>query len=112
MHPAAQFRPFLRRALSPDVPVRPDCIAAKWPSGVNLAFMPIVRGLPSKEGTQYWAGEGSWLPDEGSTKSLFSTCYYWTSLSAGRIAGLDKWILLYQLQALQTSSKRHITFLS
>ncbi len=84
--------------MSDGAELRPRCIDPKGPSGVNLAFIPIVPGAgPSKQGARYYAGNRSWLPDESAGRSLFTTCYYWTSLSAGRILGTGKWILLYQL---------------
>lgn len=85
-------------AASPGLPERQDCIGRLGSAGVNLGFIPIIPGRgPTKEGARFYASDRSWLPDEQSGKSLFSTCYYWTSLSAGRIPGTGKWILLYQL---------------
>jgi hypothetical protein len=83
----------------PDTPVRPSCIDPRGPAAVNLAFMPIdPRRGPVREGTQYYRGGANpWSPNERDAKSLFTTCYYWTSLSAGRIPRIGKWILLYQL---------------
>ncbi|NGZ07842.1 MAG: hypothetical protein CV088_00420 [Nitrospira sp. LK70] len=85
-------------AMSPGAELRLGCIDPKGPSGVNLAFVPLVPGSgPSKTGLRYYAGNQSWVTDESAGRSLFTTCYYWTSLSAGRIPGTGKWILLYQL---------------
>jgi hypothetical protein len=95
-------------AMSHDAELPPGCIDAKGPSGVNLAFIPIIPGAgPSKQGARYYAGNRSWLPDESSGQSLFTTCYYWTSLSAGRIPGTCKWILLYQLSGPREVMNAH-----
>jgi hypothetical protein len=93
---------------SPGVPLRQGCVGPSSPAGVNLAFMPIVPGRgPSKEGTRYYGGDRSWVSDEQSGKTLFTTCYYWSSLSAGRIPGTGKWILLYQLSGPADVTNAH-----
>jgi hypothetical protein len=101
-------------AMSAGAPQRPACIEPKSPSGVNLAVMPILPGQgPSKTGLRFYAGGGiggeplRWATSEGEARSLFTTCYYWTSLSVGRIPGTGKWILLYQLAGPREVTNAH-----
>lgn len=89
-------------AASPDTPPRNGCIhPSGGVHGVHLAFIPLVKGVgPVKEGARFYMGGGpqpEWHADEAMSKALFATCYYWTSLSAGRIPGSGKWIVLSQL---------------
>jgi len=78
---------------------RAGCLGKTSPAAINLAFMPLLPGVgPVKERTLYYANAG-WTADESAATSLVPTCYYWTSISAGRIPGIGKWILLYQLSA-------------
>ncbi len=101
-------------AISGGTPERPACIEPRSPSGVNLAVMPVVPGQgPSNAGMRYYAGGGTggqpvrWATSEREARSLFATCYYWTSLSAGRIPGTGKWILLYQLAGPREVANAH-----
>jgi hypothetical protein len=77
----------------------PDCIEPSGGHhGIQLAFMPIIPNKgPRMDGMQFYAGNLSWSPDESDARTLIRTCYYWTSVSAGRLPGTGKWILLYQL---------------
>jgi len=95
--------------MQPNTPVRPGCIDPRGPSGVQLAFMPIhPEQGPTKSGTLYYAGGPQrWTTNEAAAKTLFTTCYYWTSVSAGRIPGAGKWILLYQLSGPAEVSSAH-----
>ncbi len=84
------------------------------PFGVHLAFMPLHAGqMPLKEEILFYTGqfEGSWSLVESDALTLFETCYFWTSLSAGRIGFDGPWIILYQLSGpaeVEASHKKPI----
>jgi hypothetical protein len=84
--------------MSPGTQVRPDCLTngPTSPSGIQLAFLPLSAQGPAADRMLYYAAGIGWQRDRPAT-TLFTTCYYWTSISAGRLPGTNKWILLYQL---------------
>jgi hypothetical protein len=96
------------RARREGPPLRDDCIATdEGRHGIQLAFMPLLaKGGISTAGIQFYRGDGAWSPVEADSRTLVRTCYGWTSVSAGRIPGADKWILLYQLTYGDTEEAR------
>jgi hypothetical protein len=92
------------------VPERTGCIEPKSPTGVQLAIMPLMSGRgPMESGMRYYTGgtPPTWSAAQTDAHSLFSTCYFWTALSAGRIPGTGKWILLYQLAGPRSVAGAH-----
>jgi len=68
------------------------------PFGVHLAWLPLTPGRdPDLQSIRYYTGAGpkQWSPREGDAVPLFATQFGWASLSVGRIAGANLWIMLY-----------------
>jgi len=71
---------------------------------VSLAWIPLEAGRdPDFSRIRYYTKASSpgqpWSTHEADAAPLFKTRWFWSSLSVGRIAGMGRWILLYQRAA-------------
>jgi hypothetical protein len=72
--------------------------------GVFLAWLPLQSGRdPDLSKIRYYTKASDpvqrWTTNEADAIPLFKTRWFWSSLSVGKIAGIGRWILLYQRTA-------------
>jgi hypothetical protein len=81
--------------------------------GVFLAWVPLQPGLdPDLSRIRYYSNASDptqrWTTNEANAIPLFKTRWFWSSLSVGRIAEIQRWIVLYQRTARPEAAEESI----